>query len=395
MKRKAPICGSRTWTKSELLTLEEEWGRTSIPTLAKNLNRTPEAVVLKAQRIGLGAFLLSGDYVTLNQLVIAVKGRNTGSYYMTSWVKNRGLPVHTKRVKNNSFRVVKLDEFWAWAEKNRSFIDFSKFEPYSLGAEPEWVAEQRRLDYKAFSLQRKDPWTTAEDEKLKTLLKKYKYGYAELSKMLQRSAGAIQRRCLDLGLSERPVKADNYGESAKWKDEDYEILAEGIRSGCSYTDIGARIGKSEKAVRGKVYFVYLTENADRVRSLMGDGPWGFGAPLPTVKQAVNLSRTRSETKALIGSLADVLLYRTLELKKTDYDYYFQRSTCMNWNVLESRCEAKCEDCDGCSEYRRIKEQYCVRCGKTFFEREENKMCSDCRRARKKQAQKKWSILSQR
>ena len=56
MSRKPPVCGSRTWTKSELLTLEEEWGITSIPTLAKNLNRTPEAVTLKAQKMGLGAF---------------------------------------------------------------------------------------------------------------------------------------------------------------------------------------------------------------------------------------------------------------------------------------------------------------------------------------------------
>lgn len=82
MSGKSPVCGSRTWTKSELLTLEEEWGRTSIPTLAKNLNRTPEAVTLKAQRMGLGAFLLSGDYVTLNQLMKAVNGTNVHTYHL-------------------------------------------------------------------------------------------------------------------------------------------------------------------------------------------------------------------------------------------------------------------------------------------------------------------------
>lgn len=73
------------------------------------------------------------------------------------------------------------------------------------------------------------------------------------------------------------------------------MLADGIRKGNSYTAIGKALGKSEKAVRGKVYFVYLTENQDKVRAMLKDKPWGYGAPDPTVKQAVHLSRTRTET----------------------------------------------------------------------------------------------------
>ena len=75
-------------------------------------------------------------------------------------------------------------------------------EPLALGEEPDWVAEQRRKDFKAFAIQRKDPWTADEDSRLKMLLKQHKYGYAELSEILRRSAGAIQRRCTDLGIKE-------------------------------------------------------------------------------------------------------------------------------------------------------------------------------------------------
>ncbi len=383
----------KAWTAEEQQYLEENWGTFSVLTIAKNLGRTPSAIVNRAHRTGLGPVLESGDYVTLSQLIVAVTGSKTNYSYKTiSWVKNRGLPVHTKKVNECSFRVVYLDEFWEWAEKNRSFLDFSKMEPLALGAEPDWVAEQRRKDFQAFAIQRKDPWTADDDSRLIALVKQHKYGYAELSEMLCRSAGAIQRRLTDLGVKERPVKADGHSPSAKWTDADYEALADSIRHGDSYTRIGKRLGKSEKAVRGKVYYAYLTENADKVRAMLQDGPWGHGAPEPTVKQAVCLSRTRTETKELLSQLCGVLKHRTLELKKGDYDCYFQRAVCENWDDLHSVCTAGCADCDDCAEFVRIRPQYCVRCGVTFFERKKNLRCERCRAARKKSAARKYMNL---
>ena len=150
----------------------EKWGKLSIPTIAQNLNRSVNAVKVRVARLGLGPALMAGDYITLNQLLFAVKGTNAGgNYTMKSWVENRGLPVHTKKVDKCRFRVVFLDEFWEWAEKHRSFIDFSKMEPLALGEEPSWVAEQRKKDFQAFAIQRKDPWSSAEDSRLIMLLK--------------------------------------------------------------------------------------------------------------------------------------------------------------------------------------------------------------------------------
>ena len=392
MNRRKPPLGSKVWKPEEISYLEENWGYVSIPSIAAKLNRTPVAIQNKARRLCLGPALLGGDYITFNQLIKAVTGLSQSySYHLISWVKNRGLPIHKRKVKNNSFRVVYLDEFWEWAEKNKSFLDFSKMEPLILGEEPEWVKEQRRKDYQAFALQRKDPWTPAEDSKLLNLLKKQKYGYKELSEILCRSAGAIQRRCTDLGTKYRPVKADTHGATAEWKDSDYVILAEGLKNGDSYTAIGNQIGKSEKAIRGKVYNVYLTESADKVRSMLQNGEWGYGAPVPTVKQARNLSGRSAAVKRDLSILAGLLKYRMNEL---GYDPYWQRFMCNNWDDFEG-CTAGCADCDSCAEFSRIKPQYCVRCGGTFYERKENKICSSCRAARKKQAQKKWCALNKK
>lgn len=375
----------RKWTQEDEETLIECWGTMTVPGICKKLGRSRNAIMVRVQRLGLPPYLESGEYVTMHQLILALGYGGSDSYKVTSWIKNRGFPVRKKRHTKDAVRVVYLDEFWEWAEKNRSFLDFSKMEPLALGEEPDWVAEQRRKDYSAFAIQRKDPWTSDEDSRLKMLLKQHRYGYAELSQMLRRSAGAIQKRCCDLGLKERPVRADNHSPESAWTEEDFSILADGIRHGDSYMVIGQAIGKSEKAIRGKVYHIYLTENADKVRAMLADGPWGHGAPEPTVKQGFNLSRTRTEVRKNLSVLDALLRKRMNDL---GYDPYWQRFMCMNWDDIGG-CSAGCSDCDSCTEFRRINPQYCARCGGTFYERAENRFCKSCRVARKKHAQRHW------
>ena len=119
-KRKSPPLGKRTWTPEDESYLAEKWGYASIPAIAKKLHRTENAVIVRARRLGLGAMLMAGGYVTLNQLLATVTGTKHGSTYQRkSWVENRGLPVHRKKVHRCSFYVVYLEEFWEWAERNR------------------------------------------------------------------------------------------------------------------------------------------------------------------------------------------------------------------------------------------------------------------------------------
>ncbi len=95
---------AKNWTKEEEKYLSDKWGVISVPAIAKNLNRTENAIIVRVQRLGLGAFLESGEYVSFNQLCNALGMEY--KYKTTSWIKNRKFPVHTKRVKSNSFLVV-------------------------------------------------------------------------------------------------------------------------------------------------------------------------------------------------------------------------------------------------------------------------------------------------
>ena len=110
----------RNWTKEEFEYLEDNWGKVSIPTIAKNLNRSIEGIKQKAFDLKLGAFLQSGDFITFNELTKAVTGRiASDSYQMISWVKNRGFPIHYRKANQCSFKIVYLKEFWEWAYENR------------------------------------------------------------------------------------------------------------------------------------------------------------------------------------------------------------------------------------------------------------------------------------
>lgn len=340
----------RRWTKEELEYLQEHWGTSPTPKLAAKLNRTVNAIKLRASRMGLGPTLDSGTYITLNQIQETFNAASRRGYgaVMEGWVKKRGMPIHYKRVNKNRFRVVYLDEFWEWAYENRSYLDFSKMEPLALGKEPDWVKEQRKKDSNHFRGQRKEPWTAEEDSRLIMLVKQMKYTYKELSDILCRSEGAIARRCISLGIKERPLRENPHGV---WKEQDYQTLANGIREGNSYAQIGKAIGKSEKAIRGRVYTTYLTENADKVRKLMGEGAWGDGAPVPFVRQAVYISSVCSSTKADLARLCAVLHHHAV-IEKIAYEQFFQRAMCLNWDSVHTACSLGCEDCDSCLNFER-------------------------------------------
>jgi len=377
----------RNWTKEEKEYLCEKWGTVSVSTIAKKLNRTETAIIVRSQRMGLGAFLESGDYITWNQLQIALgMGASGSGYKMISWVQNRDFPLHTKRIKSSTFKVVYLDEFWEWAEKNQTFLDFSRFEPYSLGMEPDWVQEKRRQDYSGRRQIKMTPWTASEDERLARLVKKHQYGFRELSQMMGRTEGAIQRRLADLEIKDRPVKADN---TIKWIDAEFTLLGEMIIEGKRYEQMAEVLEKSVKAIRGRVYQMYLTESLDKVRSMIGPGPWGVGRPERKVKHYLQMSQEeKAQTKDLVTRLAAII--RNQYKQCFDQSDYWQKELCQLW---DGYCTAGESNCDECTSFQRIKPQYCKRCGKTFYERKQNLICKSCRNFRRNQYLKKVAVLS--
>lgn len=257
---------NRSWTKKEEELLARLYGSRPLDFIAKKLGRTVWAIINKRARLKLGAFLGNGDYITLNQLHKAVTGSNGGGgYIMTSWVRNRRLPVMEKKVGKCSFRVVRLTDFWKWAEANRAFLDFSKMEENILGIEPDWVKTARRADAKTNTIKRMTPWTRIEDARLTAYIKEGQKTGKEIASLLGRTEGAVARRCKDLGLS-NPKRSDPHSHS--WNEEEMGIAVQSVLQAIPYPLISQRIGISEKAIRGVMYRLYKTENQDKIRAII-------------------------------------------------------------------------------------------------------------------------------
>ena len=375
--------GARNWSEEEINYLYDKWGVSSIPAIAKHIGRSIDGVKSKATKLGLGRFTHSGDYITFHQFLIAI-GKGNGTSYMAMRLERDGFPVKYKKMINNSVRVVYIEEFWKWAKENQNKLDFSKFEEGALGKEEEWVREKRRLDQAKKRDYKKTPWTAAEDKKLEFLVNQFKYSYKEISKMLQRTEGAVVRRINDLKLKARPIKANNH---IKWTKEEYLQLGEMIKDRLNYETMSEKLGKSSKAIRGRVYDMYLTENLDKVVAMIGQGQWGDGRPELKITHKKLNPKEKKQVREDMTKFIDILNKRMQELY--DENDYWQSKICQNWS---RKCLVDQTCCDECLNFVRIKPQYCNRCGVMVMTREKLNICDRCKVARKKQYQKKYMIL---
>lgn len=226
-------------------------GQTSLKTISKNLGRSENAVVTRVNRLSLGPHLQSGERISWNQFIIALNGKNGGGY-LKKRLLAAGFPVHTQIVRGANgarFTTVDIDEFWKFAKENKDLFNFSHFEKYALGPEPEWAALKRKIDTERLRKGREhnDPWTQADDNRLRRMLKEYKYTYTDLAQELRRSEGAVKRRIITLGLTERPIRKEN----RPWTEAEEQQLIKMRDEGYGWDNIAAELNRTALCVRGK------------------------------------------------------------------------------------------------------------------------------------------------
>lgn len=240
----------KRWSSQEKEYLESYWGVISLKGIATNLNRSVETVKKKAQQIGLSDPKFSFEGITLHQLS---KYLNMSYSAITGWVKKHEFPAKKKLFGCKSrIWVVKIEDFWDWAEKHKQFIDFNRFEKNSLGPEPDWTKAKRNADeikVRKVKKSLKQPWTSDDDNILKGMLNAYKYTYPEISQRLGRSEAAIKRRVWELGIKARPLRFNNH---IKYTEEEIKSIICMIENGHCLEDIASRINKSAQGVRGKL-----------------------------------------------------------------------------------------------------------------------------------------------
>jgi hypothetical protein len=235
------------WTPDELLYLEEKWGVLSIKAIAKHLHRSIEGVKIKANRIGLKDNRFAGDGITLNQLAQAL---NISYSIVKNWHQHHDFPAKPKVLAvRRRVLIVEYHDFWSWAERHQSLVNFARVEPYLLGPEPHWVKAKRTLDTLNFNKRWVRPWSTQDDAQLRNLVEAYRFTYPEIAQALQRTEAAVKRRLYDLGLKARPVRLNNH---IRWIPEEVDQLVEMVNHGYGFNTMAERLGKSALGIRGKL-----------------------------------------------------------------------------------------------------------------------------------------------
>jgi hypothetical protein len=144
-----------------------------------------------------------------------------------------------------------------------------------------------------------------------------------------------------------------------------------FRRGLTINQIADRLGRTHAGVEHRIGRLDV---------------WGTGKYIGNIKRVENENLKK---KQAVTRLAQLLLFHRNQIA---FDGYWQKSMCMNW---DDHCTANQTDCDSCTAFIRIREQYCRRCGATFFKRQVTDMCDKCKVDRKKQAQRKWATLNKR
>lgn len=176
------------YAPEDIQLIKDQLGSHSLTTIAKRLNRSIGALEVKITRMGLSHTKSHTGMLTAGELAKILKvDRNT----VMQWILNHELDSHQRITRNKKrFTFINMDDFWAWADNNRKKIDFSRLEPNALPPEPDWLAEERKVEkqitnYKA--------WTKQEE---KLLLEFHCCGktLCEIAAILGRTRDSIRKK---------------------------------------------------------------------------------------------------------------------------------------------------------------------------------------------------------
>lgn len=239
----------RLWTREEMDLLESRWGTHSIARLSTMLKRTKGAILKKARKMNLGGCYGGDDRLTFCKLIKVITPNTGYRSTIAKLLKKGGLPTKSIQLRKRVVRVVNLDDFWKWAEKNKELINWSNVTENVLGKEPSWVKERRRIDFLNHKLNRRNlrkRWTTQEDEQLRYLITTGK-PVGVIADKLDRTETGIRRRCWDLYLPLPPKEAVK-----PWSEQDVQKAVLMKAEGYHISVIAKAIGRSENSVYGKL-----------------------------------------------------------------------------------------------------------------------------------------------
>lgn len=181
----------KRWTPEEDEYALTNFGSIKLSSIARNLGRSQRAVEARLNRLGVFGGKLNTAWYTVYDLADALCVDNHTVY---KWINDHDMPFKKSFVKTRSFILINPENFWIWAEKNKSLINWSRVPVGSIIPEPDWVKERRVQDRENIPGRSQQYWTKEEDDLLMYLYYQEGLTQEQVSLRLNRSTKAVQRR---------------------------------------------------------------------------------------------------------------------------------------------------------------------------------------------------------
>lgn len=225
------------WSDEDTDYLEENYGKYSLKTLAKHLNRSEDAIRGKCLKLGLTSALNNTGLLNTSDIAkaLGIDRKTVGNF-----IKVKGLPAKKKVVlKKAKYWRIDINDFWKWLEKNED-VDLSNLERNILGIEPEWV-DLRRKNHSKNKTRHNQNWSKYEVDYLKANYKIKTFN--EIAADLKRSLTSVQVKSRKLGLSKMIL--------LPWKPIEVDILINSKTKGITDEAIAEELGRSLSSVSWK------------------------------------------------------------------------------------------------------------------------------------------------
>jgi DNA-binding XRE family transcriptional regulator len=172
------LMAGRRWTNEELVLLEELTEKYPLDTVARKLGRTPNAVFLKRQRLGIGGLRDNSDMLTRNTLsqILGVENRT-----IVRW-ERKGL----KAVRKRPYIMYRHQDIIKYLREHPDDWNASRVTDDTLFMQYDWFKEKRKKD-----IPHKYNWTQTEVDRLK-YLRHQGYSIREIAEMMNRSESSIK-----------------------------------------------------------------------------------------------------------------------------------------------------------------------------------------------------------
>ena len=247
------LSSKRNWTKEEEDTLRRVWGSKSIESISRTLHRSVYSLKVKANKLHLGP-MYGNDAMYLTIPMISDMLKVSYDTVNITWRK-LGLKIEEKILtKSKKYYGVSWDNLILFLKNNQDRWDSKKLDIFSFGEEEEWLLRKREKDSitKNNSYRR---WSEEEIEEVKRLFLVEKKNYEEIALLVNRSSSAVQRLLRSMGYQ--------YRLPMYWSGEELLYLKDNCNDK-SYLEISKHLGRSVRAVKNKVYQMkYKNNDGDR------------------------------------------------------------------------------------------------------------------------------------